>query len=153
MFRRVRARYTPVMTRLTRTAAAGAAIAGGVAASRLLTARRRPSARRGPRRWHVITVLRPLTEVSENLPDLFAKRPGALEVEVRPAPGDKGTEIAVRAVDPAVPDGDVRRALRESRSLLEVGEVLEPGGPTTIPTPLNRPLRAMTRRGREEGLL
>jgi hypothetical protein len=98
-----------------------------------------------------VTVFRPLDEVAANLPDRLAA-PG-VEVDLRPAPGGRGTEIRARAVDGAVSDADLRCALRESRSLLEVGEVLRPGGPTTEPTVLNRALRAATRHGREEGLL
>ncbi|GAA3338069.1 hypothetical protein GCM10020358_16810 [Amorphoplanes nipponensis] len=48
---------------------------------------------------------------------------------------------------------DIRRALRESRALLEVGYVPTPGGPTTEPTLLNKALRAATARGRRGGLL
>jgi hypothetical protein len=47
----------------------------------------------------------------------------------------------------------VRRALRETKSLLETGEVLQPDAPTTKPSLLNKPLRAVTAHGREEGLL
>lgn len=144
------------MRRLTRTTAAGAALAGGVAAVRLILARqqrRRPASADGGHRWHVLTAYRPFDDVDGNLPDVLAGRRDELEVQLRPAPGDRGTEIAARATGPAVTDDDVRRALREARSLLEVGEVLRPGGPTTEPTPLNRPLRAVTARGREKGLL
>jgi hypothetical protein len=129
----------------------GAVAVSGIAAYRLRATQR---ARRRPisfGRWHVVTVFRPLDEVAVSLPDRLAA-PG-VEVELRPAPGDRGTEIHARAVDGAVSDADLRRDLRESRSLLEVGEVLRPGGPTTEPTVLNRALRAATRHGREEGLL
>ena len=52
-----------------------------------------------------------------------------------------------------VSDAEIRRALRVSRSLLEAGDVLNPGVATTTPTMLNRWLRTLTRHGREEGLL
>lgn len=123
----------------------------GAAGYRLLSARRgRRAGQSGGR--HVITVFRPLDDVRDNLPETLRRR-GDVAVDLRAAPGGRGTEISAQASAGSVSDGDLRRALRESRSLLEVGEVLQPGGPTTEPTTLNRPLRAVTRRGREEGLL
>ncbi|MEV6630223.1 hypothetical protein AB0M54_05660 [Actinoplanes sp. NPDC051470] len=68
-------------------------------------------------------------------------------MRLQAAPGGRGTELHVRTTDPEAPDGEVRRALREGRSLLEIGEVLRPGGPTTEPTLFNKPLRAATGRG------
>jgi hypothetical protein len=48
----------------------------------------------------------------------------------------------------------IRRALREARSLAEVGEVLLPDAPaTTHPTLTGAPLAYATRHGREEGRL
>ena len=131
---------------------AAAAAAGGTA-YRIAGNRwsRDASARSG--RPHVITVNRPITEINDALPEPLTAAQGALEVRLWPAPSDRGTEIAVRALDDTVSDGDIRRLLRESRSLLEVGDVLRPGGPTTTPTAMNRPLRAVTRHGREGGLL
>lgn len=138
------------MRRITRTAVAGAAVAGGVAVVRAVARRRAPSPP-DPDGRHAVTVFRPLNEVREDLPeDLLA---AGLRVELRKAPGDRGTEIHVRGGDGGPSDGEIRRILRESRSVLETGEVLRPGGPTTTPTPLNSPLRAVTRRGREGGLL
>jgi hypothetical protein len=131
---------------------AGAATAGAVTAQRIAAARRtrhRESARR-----HVITVNRPFDEIGEGpLPGPLAGLGDAVEVERHPAPGGRGTEIAARARSGAVAAGDIRRALRESRSELEVGYVLLPGGPTTRPSLLNKPLRAATAHGREGGLL
>ena len=91
-----------------------------------------------------------------------------MEVQVRPAPAGRGTELAVRllAGEPGTmaattaritgkdPRHAVRRALRETRSLIETGEVLLPDAPaTTRRTLFNRPLALATRHGREEGLL
>jgi hypothetical protein len=131
--------------------AAAAAAALGSTTYRIISRRRSGGASTGRR--HVITVNRPLAEIAEVLPEPLTAFDGALEVQLRPAPADRGTEIFVRAVDGAVSDGDIRRLLRESRSLLEVGDVLQPGGPTTTATALNRPLRTATRNGREGGLL
>ncbi len=123
-----------------------ATAAGTVAARRALAARQRA---RTPR-VHILTVERPYDEVT--LPAPLADLGDAVQVELRPAPGDRGTEIAVRS--DTVSAGDLRRALRESRSLLEVGYVLLPSGPpTTEPTLRNRPLRKATAHGREGGLL
>jgi hypothetical protein len=131
---------------------AGAAAAGAVTAQRIVAARRSSGADDGRR--HVITVNRPFDEVGEGpLPGPLAALGGGIEVGRRPAPGGRGTEIAARARSGAVAAGEIRRALRESRSELEVGYVLRPGGPTTEPTALNKPLRAATAHGREGGLL
>lgn len=130
--------------------AAASAIVGA-AGFRLLSARRDEQRNHSGRR-HVITVFRPLEEIRDNLPEVL-NRWGEVTVDLRMAPGGRGTEISAQALGGSVSDRDLRRALREGRSLLEVGEVLHPGGPTTEPTLLNRPLRAVARHGREEGLL
>jgi hypothetical protein len=132
-----------------------AAAGGAVAARRVLPARRGGSP---PPRWHAITVNRPLGEVAPGgrLPGPLSELGDAVEVRLRPAPGDRGTEVAARLRDAGAGPGagDVRRALRESRSLLETGEILLPDAPgTTQRTPLNRVLEHVTTHGREEGLL
>jgi hypothetical protein len=134
------------------TSAVAATTVLGAAGYQLLAARR---ARTQPvtGRRHVVTVYRTLDEVRDNLPEVLNDRGGAVVVELREAPAGRGTEISVHAPGGAVPDGDLRHALRDARALLEAGEILRPGGPTTEPTPLNKPLRAVTRRGREGGLL
>jgi hypothetical protein len=137
------------MTRAVLVTAATAAVGG--TSYRMIARRRSASASSGRR--HVITVHRPLDEIAEVLPEPLAAYQGTLEVQLRAAPGDRGTEISARALNDTVSDGDIRRLLRESRSLLEVGDVLQPGGPTTEPTASNAPLRAATRHGREGGLL
>ena len=137
------------MTRAVLVTAATAAVGG---TSFRMIARRRSASTSSGRR-HVITVHRPLDEIAQVLPEPLAAYHGTLEVQLRAAPGDRGTEISARALNDTVSDGDIRRLLRESRSLLEVGDVLRPGGPTTEPTASNAPLRAATRHGREGGLL
>jgi hypothetical protein len=134
------------------TSAVAATTVLGAAGYRLLSARRtHQQPIRGGR--HVITVFRPIDEVRDNLPEVLNDRGGAVVVELQEAPGGRGTEISVHAPGGSVPDGDLRRALRDGRALLEAGEILRPGGPTTEPTLTNKPLRAVTGRGREEGLL
>ncbi|MFC3740884.1 hypothetical protein [Paractinoplanes deccanensis] len=125
-----------------------APIAAGTA---VVAAKRRSGRSPSPRRTHVVTVHRPLSEIPGSLEEL-AK---SVEISLAPAPGDRGTEISVRIPEGSpVTDAEVRRALRETRSLVEVGDVLLPSGPpTTEKTPLNRPLRTATEHGREGGLL
>ncbi|WP_212993307.1 hypothetical protein [Actinoplanes auranticolor] len=131
---------------------AGAAAAGAVTATRIAAARRSSTQAAGRR--HVITVNRAFDEAGTGrLPAPLAELGEAVEIRRQPAPGGRGTEISARARSGKVSDGDIRRALREARSELEVGYVLLPGGPTTEPTPLNKPLREATAHGREGGLL
>jgi hypothetical protein len=156
---------------LARGAVLAAAAGGGMAATRILRARRAPGGGSGDRqRWHTLTVNLPPEEVAPGgrLPDPLARLGDTVDIEVRPAPADKGTEIAVKLRD-GEPSGakgltsrftrddprwPVRRALRETRSLLETGEVLLPDAPTTTRRTLrSRPLEFSTRHGREEGLL
>jgi hypothetical protein len=138
------------MTRAVLAAAATAALGG---TTFRIVSKRRSGGAPGSGRRHAITVYRPLDEVADVLPEPLSAYQGAIDVQLRAAPAGRGTEISVRALNDTVSDGDIRRLLRESRSLLEVGDVLQPGGPTTTPTALNRPLRAATQHGREGGLL
>jgi hypothetical protein len=139
------------VTRAVLAAAACAAVGGTT--YRIVKARYPGGALAGSGRRHAITVYRPLAEITGNLPEPLNAVADRLEVRLRPAPTGRGTEISVRALDSAMSDGDIRRRLRESRSVAEVGYVLRPGGPTTTPTVLNRALRAATRHGREGGLM
>jgi hypothetical protein len=128
--------------------ATGAAAVGAVAVKMALPARPEP-------RRHAVTVNVPMDRIrpAGRLPNPLTDLGDGIEVEIRPAPGDRGTEIYARSLG-EVSEGAVRRALRDTRSLLEVGDVLLPDAPpTTRPTLLNKGLRAVTRRGREGGLL
>ncbi|ROP28523.1 hypothetical protein [Couchioplanes caeruleus] len=129
---------------------AATAVAATVVSKRRARSRARDAARR-----HVITVFRPFDELAaEQMPGSLTELGDAVKVSLSAAPGGRGTEIAVAAVGDSASPARIRRALRETRSLLEAGDVLLPAGPpTTEPTPLNRPLRAVTRHGREGGLL
>jgi hypothetical protein len=155
---------------LIKGAFVGALGAAGVAlAGRALAARSRERRAGGDTRWHVLTVYKPLDELRAGpLPEPLSQLGDAVDVELRAAPGGRGTEIAVRlrdgeptgtsAVAARVTGQDprhaVRRALRESRSLIETGEVLQPDArPSNRHTILNRPLGYATSHGREEGLL
>jgi hypothetical protein len=121
-------------------------------------------------RWHAVTVNRTPEEVSSEkpLPGPLTELGDKIEVQIRPAPGDKGTEIAAR-VRGSVPSGPMgayarlsnndprqalRKALRETKSLLETGEVLKPDTrPSTKPTPGGKLLGIATSRSWEEGRL
>jgi uncharacterized membrane protein len=123
-------------------------------------------------RWRAVTVNKPAAEVAPdgNLPEPLAALGDRVEVRITPAPDGKGTEIAarLRAPEPAGPAAtpgrlagrdprqDVRSALRESKALIEVGEVLRmdprSAGERTR-TPGGKLLDAVTKRARAEGML
>jgi hypothetical protein len=113
-----------------------------------------------PGRWLAVTIYRQIDDVQTQVDGSgpLSRMRGEIELTVRPAPGDKGTELAVR---PTAPDGgsaDLRRslraALRETKSILECGEVVEPSRPgSSHPGPAGQVLRAVTRRAWGEGRL
>ncbi|MER7456326.1 hypothetical protein [Micromonospora sp. NPDC126480] len=118
---------------------AAGALAGLVGARVLLGARRRRDAGGpGPGGWQVVTVDRAPGEVlpGGRWPEPLRRLGGAIQVEVWPAPGCRGTELAAR-LRPGTPlpglaahlVGDdparvVRVALRQAKQLAETGEVL-----------------------------
>jgi hypothetical protein len=121
-------------------------------------------------RWHAITVNRSPEEVAPEgqLPGPLAELGDDIEVQIRPAPGDRGTEIHARVcasvpsdaggvrarVSGEDPRQSLRKALRETQWLLETGEVLKPDTqPTTKPTPGGKLLGLATGRSWEEGRL
>jgi hypothetical protein len=118
-------------------------------------------------RWHVVTVNRPPDQLTaDGLPAPLAELGDQIETQMRPAPGNRGTEIAARWRGP-LPDGatsaaariagedprqSVRAALRHSKMLIETGEILQPDTPpTTRRTPTNLPLELAIRRAQREG--
>ena len=113
-----------------------------------------------PGRWLVVTVNRQPDDVRTRVDGSgpLSRMREDVEVTVRPAPGDKGTELAAR---PTASDGGsvetrraLRVALRETKSLIECGEVVEPSRPgSSHPGPAGRVLRAVTARARGEGRL
>lgn len=91
-------------------------------------------------RWQGVTVVGDPDDVAPGgrLPEPLSALSDRVETRVRPAPGGKGTEITARLRTP-VPTGlagalaraakkdprqDLRSALRRSKQLIEVGEVL-----------------------------
>jgi len=118
---------------------------------------------RHDQRWLAVTVEGDHPELAAGgpLPAPLAELGSNVEVDVRPGPGNWGTEIFARpAVDPssaAAGDdvrGEIRSALRQSKQLLEVGEVLvaepRPEGhrPPTVPGKLvDRAVRSADKKG------
>ena len=104
------------------------------------------------------------------VPSPLAELGDLVEVEVRTAPGGKGSELRARLRSPEPtgvasaaarlsgddPRQQVRSALREAKQLIEVGEVLRvdpaPHGPRK-PTPGGLLIEAATKRAGGEGLL
>jgi hypothetical protein len=87
--------------------------------------------------WLSVTVFREPSDFdAAALPAPLAEFGDRIEVRVRPAPGGKGTELAVRLRDRpssgsaagrltgSDPQADLRSALRRAKQLIEVGEVL-----------------------------
>ncbi|NJC70489.1 hypothetical protein HC031_12315 [Planosporangium thailandense] len=162
------------MKRTTMGAVVGSVVAGAVA-TRFLSARQRKwpmstraQDRRRPR-WHVVTINRPPDEVAPGgrLPEPIAKLGDEVEVQVNRAVGDRGTALAARLrrepsgitgaasrLAGSDPLQAVRAALRESKMLLETGEILQADKPGTAKhTITGRPLDLAISRARGEGRL
>jgi len=150
-----------------RTGAAVLATAAGVAATTVAARRvmsrmpRLPGSTQEPD-WLVATIYRAPTDITtdQGLPEPLARLGDAIDVQIRPAPGDRGTEVSVRPRLVGSQSRSARRdawrtarlALREAKQLAETGEILEPDEPpTTRATLLNRPLEYAIRHAREEG--
>jgi hypothetical protein len=119
-------------------------------------------------RWRSVTINRAPEDSSPPgaVPDPLSRWGADLEIRVRRAPGDKGTELSARfrgdsnagrpKSEREERDRRLRRSLREAKQLIEVGEILR-----VDPTPHGRrkatPMGALvdfaTDRGNEEGLL
>ncbi|MCW2998560.1 MAG: hypothetical protein JWN65_2109 [Solirubrobacterales bacterium] len=129
------------------------------------------STRARPDRWNVVSVNRQPQDIMPGgrLPGPLAELQDKIEVQVRPAPGDKGSELAARIVrPPSDGDGDgdgdakhtdephqrLRVALRHAKMILETGEVLESDKPSTTRTTItNLPLEFAIRRAQGMGRL
>lgn len=149
------------------------AAVGGLAAGAAVVFMRRskatPTARGAGDRWLTVTINRDPGEVQpEKLPSPLREYGDRIDVRIRPAPGDRGTELAVRLKE-AEPDAvhsvparlagedprqDLRRALREAKALLEAGEILQADAPpTTHDTPGGKLVGLLSRRSGGEGVL
>lgn len=129
------------MTSSLGTVASVAARAGGTVVRRVRSAidpsaARPAGAGQGASGWLAVTVFRAPSEIdTAELPAPLADFGDRIEVRVRPAAGDKGTELSARLRDrPSSgapsrlsgkdPQADLRSALRQAKQILEVGEVL-----------------------------
>ncbi|MEU0336722.1 hypothetical protein [Streptomyces sp. NPDC006193] len=147
---------------------AGAGVGAGLLAAR--KARPAPGADRSRNRWLTVTVNRPVEEVASGaeLPPPLRRFAQEIDVRTSPAPGGRGTELAVRPKEPPSgartslparlagqdPRQDLRLALRQTKALLEAGEVLHPDTPsTTRPTPGGKLVGLLVRRSGGEGVL
>lgn len=113
--------------------------------------------------WHPITVNRDIADVTldnEDLQPLLALGK-AIELQIRPAPGAQGTEIAGRIISDGLTNMEARNlllrlrtALRDTQWLLETGEVLQADKPpSTHRTLTGLPLDFVTRHAKEGGRL
>ena len=110
-----------------------AVAAGGasVAAAAIVILRRRarlsqPTQRDERTRWRVVTIARSRDEIAPGgvLPPPLAAIADQVDVEFADAPGDRGTELRARlrsggSLEPS----DLRIALRQSKQLIEAGEI------------------------------
>jgi hypothetical protein len=159
------------MKTITKLAAAAAGV--GIAVRQVSRSRVRVPAHGAdaePRsRWRAVTVCKQPGEIAPGgvLPRPLAELGDSVEVRITPAPGGKGTELAARLKDAGEPSAAarvtgrdpwqaVRSALRESKQLLEVGEILrvdpQPAGHRP-PTPAGKVLEAVTARAGGQGVL
>ncbi|MEV7200615.1 hypothetical protein [Streptomyces griseoluteus] len=121
-------------------------------------------------RWHVTTVYASADEVAPGgkLPEPLARLGDAIDTQLRPAPGERGTELACRLYDQkdagprdtAEPASghdavqELRTALRHAKALIETGEVLLPDRPSTNrPTVTGRPLDKLIEKAQGVGRL
>lgn len=121
-------------------------------------------------RWLKVTVACPPERLSQpdGLPDPVARLTDRAEVSVRPAPGGRGTELGLRLYDQPPtglagtaarlsghdPRQELRRALRDAKSIIETGEVIRPDRPsTTHDTLTGKPLEYAINRAGGEGRL
>jgi hypothetical protein len=122
--------------------AARAARAGGALVRQLRatlgTSTSQPAgARHSASGWLSVTVFcEPTSLDGASLPVPLTELGDRIEVDVRPAPGGKGTELSARLKDRSTPgsagsrltgsdaESELRSALRRAKQLIEVGEVL-----------------------------
>ena len=151
-------------------AAGVAAVATAAAAVVGRRHRRRPdegagSPQESRSRWQAVTILAQPQDVlgADDTPPFFDDLRDTVEVEARPAPGDKGTELRARLREPASTNDtadeaakSIRVALRRAKQVIEAGEVLRvdptPHGERAA-TPTGALVDEATDRADEEGLL
>ncbi|MCR3750759.1 hypothetical protein [Lentzea californiensis] len=130
-----------------------ALLATGVATAVAVARRRRRASHDDTsERWLAVTVNRAPEEVQSSMPDDLARWHDQVEISVRPATGDKGTEIRVKSTG-EVPAHELRLALRRAKSVLEAGEVVRPDTAPTHPGPMGKALQLVTNRAGGGGRL
>lgn len=109
----------------------GAVAAAVLARKALAVARTGRTTGDDEERWQVATVNRPPDEVAPDgrCPQPLAALGDAVEIRTAPAPGGRGTELSARALRTGRArrrprPQQVRRAVRDAKELLEVGEIL-----------------------------
>jgi hypothetical protein len=141
--------------------ASKAALAAGVGVAVTLSRRMVTQHKDGPGRdrdehWLAVTVYCSPDQVGPPgaLPEPLAVLGDSIELRIRPAAGDKGTELFARPRGQDVSREDLRMALRKAKSLIETGDVIQPDTPpSTHPGPAGRVLQVITRLSRGEGRL
>jgi hypothetical protein len=148
------------------------AFAVGIAARHFVVSRQ-PSTREleGPR-WRKVTILRSQDVIAPDgvMPQPLLRLGHLVDVKMEPAPGDRGTELSarLRAAEPTGvagllqrvrgtdPRQAVRRALRETKQLVEAGEIIlvepQPHGRRPA-TPGGAAVDLLARRSSGEGVL
>ncbi|TDC97913.1 hypothetical protein E1292_36180 [Nonomuraea deserti] len=123
-------------------------LAGAAAVAGMAIVRAARSAPPNPDGWFAVTVeTDPARLTGPDRPDELARIAERHEVRISPAPGGRGSEIAVREAD-----GETRDRVRKLKQLLETGEVLlvdrQPEGHRTALGRVGTPaFRHLTRKG------
>ncbi|MDB5166606.1 MAG: hypothetical protein JWM37_678 [Candidatus Saccharibacteria bacterium] len=142
----------------------GTAVVAGVAAVAVQQAKQtQKRIAHSLERWHPITINRDVADVtleSEELQPLLTHG-SSIELQISPAPGKKGTEIAGRVIRDGLSAREARNmlaklrtALRDTQWLFETGEVLKADEPpSTHRTLTGLPLDFVTRHAKEGGRL
>jgi len=128
-----------------------ALLAAAAAAAVAVTRHRRRTPSAPDDSWLAVTVNRSPDEVQSSLPESLARL--KVEIRIRPATGDKGTELSAKPTE-TVSRPDLRIAMRQAKSLLETGEVIESDLPSsTHPGPMGKVLQLVTNRSGGGGRL
>ncbi|TDD25979.1 hypothetical protein [Nonomuraea diastatica] len=123
-------------------------LAGAAAVAGIVIVRAARSAPPNPDGWFAVTVeTDPALLTGPDRPDELARLAERHEIRIGPAPGGRGSEIAVREAD-----GETRDRVRKLKQLLETGEVLlvdrQPEGHRTALGRVGAPaFRHLTRKG------